>query len=179
MPIEANYVTYYGIHLDHYSTSWGGNTYNKLLVTEYPSEDLVSTVSTESTDVTFLYPRVITNKTYLDGLAEGHITFYNTSGSESTVTTMTVSLKSTEDVPSSTTVLGSYSGSYSDASMADDGFLTLPFYIPIDEQTLNENEKILLNITFTASTGNVSISHALDSSLEDIKIKIPYSAPIT
>ena len=176
-PIEANYETYYAIHLNHYSTIWGGNTYNKILVTEMPSEDLISTSSTESTNVTFLYPRLISNKVYLDGVAEGHITIYNDTGSSSDVTTLNISLKKTEDVPSNEETLGSYTATLSaDNTITDDNYLVLPFYITISEQTLEANEKLLFNIQFTSSTSGLKISHALDSSLIDIKIKIPYAA---
>jgi len=176
MPIEANYKTYYAIHLNHYSTAWAGNTYNKILVTEFPDENLVSTVTTNATSADFLYPRLITNKTYLDGVAEGHITLYNNGSTTTTVTNFTVSLKKTDDVPNNETVLGSYTKSISaDNNIASSNYLTLPFYMPIDKQTLNENEKLIFHIEYTTDSSDLCISHANDSSNIDIKIKVPYA----
>lgn len=176
MPIEANYKEYYGIHLNHYSTVWGGNTYNKIMVTDYPDANLVSTVTTMSGSARFLYPRVITNKCYVDGVAEGHITLYNTGSTTTTCTYYSVSLIKTDDVPSNETTLGFYSATISsDNSMTTSSrYLTLPFFMSINKQVLNENEKILVYITHT-SGASVCISHANDSSNVDIRIKVPFA----
>ena len=176
MPIEANYKTYYGIHLNHYSTSWGGNTYHKILVTEFPDSNLVSTDTTNTSSADFLYPRLITNKAYLDGVAEGHITIYNNGSSATTVTNFTVSLKKTDDVPSNETVLGSYTANISsDNSIPSSGYLTLPFFMPIDKQTLDENEKLIFHVEYTSNSNDLCIAHANDSNNVDIKIKVPYA----
>jgi len=178
MPIEANYKTYYGIHLNHYSTTWAGNTYNKILVTEFPDSNLVSTDTTNASSADFLYPRLISNKAYIDGVAEGHITLFNNGSSSTTVTSFTVSLKKTDDVPSNETVLGSYTASISsDNSVAASGYLTLPFFMPIDKQTLDENEKMILHVEYVSGSSDMCIAHANDSSNIDIRIKIPF-APV-
>jgi hypothetical protein len=175
MPIEANYKEYYAIHLDHYSTVWAGNTYNKILVTEFPDLNLVSTVTTYASSAKFVYPRIITNKCYVDGVAEGHITLYNNSTSTATTTNYTVTLSKTEDVPSTETTLGTYSKTISTGNtLTSKSYLTLPFYINIDKKPLNENEKLLLYIAHT-STGSMCICHANDSSNIDVKIRVPYA----
>ena len=182
MPIEAQYVTYYGIHLYHYSYPWGGNTYNKLLVTEFPNENLENKSVTSSNDVTFIYPRLVGNPVHVDGVAEGHITLYNNTadvgggGSNVTINSYTVSLKKTADVPGAEEILGSYTHSLvTSNSLGGYQYLTLPVYIVIEKKKLEANEKILLNITFNSDGGGVpNISHALDPDNIDIQIKIPY-----
>jgi len=178
MPIEANYEIYYGINLNHYQYTWGGISYNNFLLTEYPDSNLVSTVTTNITTLDFIYPRLITNKTYLDGTAEGHFTLYNNDPSSATaISSYTVTLLKTTDVPSSIETIGSYTNDISSTSniIASKGYLTLPIYIVISKKPLNENEKIILRIAYTSSNTNICICHANDNSDVDIKIKIPFA----
>ena len=176
MVIEAHYKEYYGVHLNHYSHSWGGVTYNKVLVTAFPDSNLVSTDTTKSADVSFLYPRLVTNKTYIDGTAEGHITVYNNDSGATTVTAFTVTLKKTKDVASSATALGSYTGTISsDNSVAATGYLTLPFFMTIDQGILEANEKLFFNVKFTSDGSLMCVSHANDSADIDIYIKVPFA----
>jgi len=177
MGLTKLYQTYYAVELDHVGESWGGNTYTKLLVTEYPDDAIESTASTQSADVTFLYPTIVANVYYLDGIAEGYITLQNCHASNTaTVTSYTVTLKKTEDVPSAETTLGSYTQSIStdNTIAAVTGELRLPVYMNISHQKVTENEKLLLNITYVSTGGTVYVKHELDSSDPDIKIKVPY-----
>ena len=106
--ITRQYQTYYGIHLNHHEETWGGNTYNKILVKEYPHEDLSTTDTTDATSITFLLPQMYMYKYYLDGITEGWFTLYNQDTSNSaTLDSFTVSLLKTEDVPNDETTLGS------------------------------------------------------------------------
>lgn len=187
--IEAQYEQYYGIHLNHYSDTWGGKTYNKMLTKEYPSEDLQSTASTQISEVTFLYPKLVGNPTYVDGIAEGHFTIYNSnSGASVTVTAYTVSLKKTDDVASNETILGAVttnistdniilkSGTYTDHINGTGGdLLVVPFYIPLSHQKIDYSERILLTLKFTSTGGTPWIGHYNGGDPDDIKIKIPYS----
>ena len=185
-PIEANYKIYYGIHLNHYSYTWGGNTYNKLLTQEYPSDELQSTASTNSASANFLYPRLVGNPTYIDGVAEGHVTLFNSSSAASaTIDDYTVALYKTNDLASNEDQLGTYSisisadnvifktGEYDDHGHSDT--LVLPVYIPILKQKVDVDEKIYLAISYTSSSGSVWIGHYNGTDPDDIKIKIPYA----
>ena len=171
---ERQYQTFYGIDLDHYEEVWAGTTYTKILVKDYPDSDLKSTVSTKTDSASFIYPMVYENVYYLDGIATGHITLYNDTGSATTVTDYTVTLKKTDDVPSNETVLGSYSHTLSTgSSITAADWLTLPIKINLNKQVIEANEKLILTISYTC-TDNIAISHENDSTLEDIKIKIPF-----
>ena len=185
-PVEAQYVTYYGVHLNHYSYTWGGTTYHKLLTKEYPSEELQSTASTQTDTATFLYPRLVGNPTYIDGVAEGHITLFNSSsGASATLDDYTVTLKKTDDVPNNETTLGTYaytpSGDniiWKNGEVSDDGTksdtLVLPVYIPISKKKVDVDEKLLLTISYNSTNGTVWIGHYNGTSPDDIKISIPY-----
>lgn len=177
MPIEANYQVYYGMQLDHYSHIWGGITYNRFLWTEFPNENLSSTPTAQILTADFIYPRTI-GKTDLDGVAEGHFTIYNNSTtSASTVTSYTVTLLKTADVPNSMETLGSYSNVISTFnSVATHNYLTLPMYIPISKQILEYNEKLILRIAFSTTTSELCICQMNDSTDVDIQIKIPFAA---
>ena len=185
MPIEANYETYYGIKLEHYTYSWGGITYGGpntihygILVKEFPDEYLVSVPTTDANSMSFLYPRPIVPKGYIDGTAEGHFSVYNVhSSTTSTVTSYTVALKKTNDVPSNETTLGSYSATLSTASeVLPEDYLNLPFYIQLVEQELNAEEKLILYITWHGTDeDNLCFSHENDSNIIDIKIKVPFA----
>jgi len=189
MPIEGQYKTYYGIHLNHYSYTWGGTTYNKLLTDEYPSEELVSTASTQATSAAFLYPRLVGNPTYIDGVASGHITFFNgSSGASATLDDYTVSLIRTDNVPGNEVTIGSFTNTltadniiYKAGDFSADGTLSdtlvVPVYMVVDKKKVSVDEKIIIKITYNSTNGTVWIGHYNGSDPDDIKIKIPY-APV-
>jgi len=184
MPIEASYETYYGIKLAHYTYSWGGKTYggsniDGLLVKDFPSEYLVSVPTTPENEMQFLYPRPITPKAFIDGTAEGHFSIYNNSTATAySVTSYSVSIKKTNDVPSNEEVLGSYYGLIStDNSVPTEDWLTLPFFIQLSEKELNADEKIILYLTFSSddTIGDLCFGHDNDSSIIDVMVKIPFA----
>jgi len=180
MSVDRMYQTYYGVYLNHWSDTWGGNTYNEMLVKEYPNEYLSTTSVSIVSDITFMYPSLYKNKYYLDGQMEGHFTIYNQSSTTSYyVSSYTVELKKTNDVASNETVLGTYSNTISsNNTVPPEDYLTLPIYMNIEKQIVNPNERLLLNITFTETGGTytyVGFSHWNDSSIPDIKIKVPYA----
>ena len=172
----TQYQTYYAIHLDHYSETWGGNEYNKQITKEFPNEYLITTDYTNASSADFLYPMLYKNIYLLDSVADGHLTLYNQSTSTPTaVTSYTVSIKKTDDVPSNETTLGSYTNSITtDNSVGTDDYLTLPIFINITKQVVNENEKLILHIDFTGGS-DLCIAHANDSSIIDTKITLPYA----
>jgi len=180
-PIEAQYVVYYGIDLTHAVYTWAGTSYTKQLVTEYPSEELVSSVSTEdSTNARFLYPKLVGNPTYVDGVAEGHFTIANGHASEGiVVTNYTISLIKTNNVPNNETIIGTYQNSPSSmASISAGTYLTFPIAMNISKQKVDEDEKLILEIDLTITgSGQCDIQHYNGGNPDDIKIKIPY-API-
>lgn len=113
--------------------------------------------------------------------------FNGSSTASATVNDYVVTLYKTKDVPSSASVLGSYSNTltadnvvYIKGETSSDGLtsdiLVLPVYIQIDEKKVDVDEKIYLQIYYTSSSGTVSIAHYNGTSPDDIKIKIPYSS---
>jgi len=176
-PIEAQYRVYYAIHLNHYSYPWGGTTYNKLLVTEYPNYDLSSVTFTQASTAKFLYPRLVGNPTYVDGVAEGHFFLWNSHAADTTtINSYTVTLIKTPNVSDNETTLGIDAETLTaNNTIVAKGTLCLPIYMNIDHIKLSKNDKIILQIDYTDDgAGTVNIIHDNDSTLEDIKIKIPY-----
>ena len=184
MPIEANYETYYAIKLAHYDYSWGGRYYggtnnDGILVRDFPSDYLVSVPTTATSGMYFIYPRPITPKAFLDGMAEGHFSIYN----NSTVTTYSVTsyeviIMKSDDVPNNETIIGSYYNSIStDNSVPTEDYLTLPFYISIEEKELNADEKLILYLNFSSNDtlDDLCIGHENDSSIVDCQIKVPFA----
>jgi len=182
VPVTQMYQTYYGIYLNHYENTWGGVVYNSILTKELPfAEDMVSSedYSSEVTDMTFMYPTLYMNKYYIDGTCEGHVSIYN---EHSTTTyycsSFTVELRKTDDVPSNSTTLGSYTHTLSTASdIPPEDYLTLPFFIPITEELVEESERLLFRFYFDdTSSGSCCIAHANTTTGGiDLQVKVPYA----
>lgn len=177
MPIEGQYETYYGVHLKHVSESWGGDSYNKLLTKEYYNSDVSSSVSTQSTEAKFLYPRLVGNPCMVDGVADGYITLGNTNATGAVIDSYTVTLLKTDNVPNNETTLGSYAyttGSSGTEKILQNQTKKFPFFISISKKVITYNERIILKIEYTSTDGTVYILHDNDSTYEDVKIRIPY-----
>jgi len=180
MSVTRQYQTYYGVYLNHWSDTWGGTTYNEILVKEYPNEYLSTTSNSMVSYIEFMYPTLYKNKYFLDGVAEGHLSIYNDSSTTTfTITDYTVELRVTDDVPSNYRVIGSYTGAISsNNNVPPEDFLTLPIYINIAKAVVNPSERLLLYMSFVESSSSythVGFSHWNDSSIPDLKIKIPYA----
>ena len=180
MPVTRQYQTYYGIYLTHYESSWGGNTYHEVLVKEFPSEYLSSaTISSGATDVTFMYPSLYLNKYYIDGVVEGHVSIYNESPSDTYYCReYGVQLLKSDDVPSNESVLGSYTYTLSSSSaILPEDYLTLPVFIPVEHELVEEDERLLFRFYFYTSeaTDACGVAHYNDSSIIDMQIKVPYA----
>ena len=176
--ITRQYQTYYGIHHYHHTESWAGTTYNKILVKEYPDSDISTSSYTINKDVSFLYPTLYKNRYYLDGTAEGHIKIYNTHSTTTyNVTSYTVTLKKTPNIPGDETTLGSQTETITSSNnVPPEDYIVLPIVMNINKQRVDENEKILLNIVFTGNdSSDLAVEHFNDSTIESIKIKLPYA----
>lgn len=71
-----DYIKFYGIWLDDWDTTWGGQTYERHLLREWTVNALSETSSTwASGGRKFLYPHHIKKTYFLEGVIEGEITF--------------------------------------------------------------------------------------------------------
>lgn len=173
------YVTYYGIHLDHHTETWGSMTFNKILVTEYPDPNLVCAATTDACVTTnkFLYPLLVQSKYYLDGIMDGHVTFKSDATAGRTCTGYSVSLNKLSNAGVSTNI-GFMSFTFpSTYTFTANSYLTVPVYMQLNKQPVSENEKLYFSVTLTTAmtSGQILLSHANDSSVPDIKIRIPYA----
>jgi len=173
-----NYQIYYGAHLDHHVETWGGMNFNKVLMLEYPDPNLVCTATTEAcggVNHDFLYPLLVQSKYFLDGVLDGHVTF-KCGATAKTATGYVVSLNKL-NTTGAITNLGTMSYTFATTySFTINSYLTVPVFIQLSKQPVNENEKLFLRVSLTtAETSGISLSHANDSSVPDIKIRIPYA----
>jgi len=175
-----NYQSYFGVHLDHHVETWGSMTFNKILVLEYPDANLVCTDKTDVTggvNLNFLYPLLVQSKYFLDGVCDGHVTFKSDATAGRTATGYTVALNKLSSA-GFVTNLGSMSYTFASAyTFTANSYLTVPIYMQMNKQPVNENEKLFLTVSLaTAMTaGQLFLSHANDPSVPDIKIRIPYA----
>lgn len=176
------YQTYFGVHLDHHSEQWGGQSFNKILVLEYPDPNLVCTSATDATgtvELKFLYPLLVQNKYFLDGIVDGHVTFKADATAGRVASGYTISLNKLNN---SGTITNIASMTYTFGTVytfTANQYLTVPIFFQVSKQPVNENEKLYLSITlttgYTAGTNYIYLSHANDSNVPDIKIRLPYA----
>jgi hypothetical protein len=73
-----DYIKFYGIYLDDWTSDWGGQTFNRHLLREWVSSATVySTASSVWVNggYSFIYPHHIKKKYLLEGVVEGEVTF--------------------------------------------------------------------------------------------------------
>ena len=172
------YQTYYGVHLDHHVELWGGMSFNKILVLDYPDPNLSCTSLTEAcgnVNLDFLYPLLVQSKYFLDGMMEGHVTF-KCGAAAKTATGYIVSLKKLSQ-SGTVTNLGYMSYNFlTTYNFTANSYLTVPVYIQLSKSAVNENEKLFLRVQLvTVETSGINLSHYNDSSVPDIKIRVPYA----
>lgn len=178
MPITAQYQTYYGIHLNHWTETWGGVNYKKLLVKDTPDIECVSTVTSPciSSTVSFIMPELVIGKYYIDGIASGHFHLYNMGTSAHTVSSVSVTLCLVNSIGSIRDI-GMYETTLSYSIVSLD-IIAIPFYINIAKAEVLENEKIVLFIQCDVSSSNILYYHDIEPSdgSMDVLIKIPYAS---
>lgn len=174
---RPEYQVFHPIHLVHHSESWGNAVWNKFLVTEYMDEDLVVTASTDfdgTNSLKFLYSPLVQGAYYLEGIAHGHFTLTNTSGT-ATVTGYTVNLSKLDDAGNYTS-LGTVTNTIAAGNtIAVGGYLTLPIRMIIAKAAVNANEKIVLSISIVESGTSCALAHDNDSTENDCEINIPFA----
>ena len=182
MGVLRQYQTYHAISLEHWSIVWSGDTYSKLLVKDYPSEYLVSDDYVTDNPASFIYPSSYASKYYLDGIAEGHISIFNTSTTNDdagTVTQYSVKLESLDNNGSEPTTIFDITRSVSsEGSVPSSDYLSLPIYATIDKKLVEADQKLRLTISFAGadpSSGNLYIACANDSANVDVEIRVPYA----
>jgi len=175
--ITRQYQTYYGIHFNHHEEIWAGESYHKILVKEYPHEDLSTSDTTEGTTISFLIPQIYMYKYYLDGMSEGWFTLYNQDPSDdATLENFTASLIKTPDVPGADVVLGSKTMTPTiDNIIGHNSYLKVPIFIYLEKQVVEAGNKLILSLDIDTDGGDVVLSHANDSNTVDVKIRIPYA----
>jgi len=179
------YQTYFGVHLVHWEQEWGNIAYNKMLTKSLPvADDFIETEDyTAEHNASFLYPLKYLNAYYLDGLLEGWFSIYNSNALTTyDIESYTVKLQKSNNIQAVPTDLVSYTNTLSTVStVPTESYLTMPIYVDINHQLIEENEKLILYVEITATTDtdtpkNLSVAHAnTTTGGVDLQIKIPYA----
>jgi hypothetical protein len=179
MAFDTRKLTLYGIQMDDYTKTWGSIAYNTFLMDGYPElvADYNVTETTDSDTLRFLYMVSPDNVYVVDGVVDGAIVLYNAHASDSTtLTSITTSLRKTDDTPSNETTLGTQTNTVSDTILKET-YVTYPFYFSVDGSNtdlhVKEDELLLLYFSLSHSGGDLEFSHANDSSNKDLIINIP------
>ena len=187
------YETFYAIHVNHWTESFGAITdSNKLLVKDYISDGCTSTDTSSGTNThKFLYPQHIAKVYFIEGVIEGQVTFAASTATAYICSYRVTVCKMHEDT--------------TDLELFTTGWITVsdtliwntkrsigeervyPFWIDAwDKEKLDEHERIYLKVESTCSDvigcvdsiasacTNIALWHSNDATWEDIKITIPF-----
>jgi len=175
------YETYYGIHVDDMSKTFGSfSEHHKLLVKEYLSEGCICTETSSASNTNeFLYPHHIKRKYFIEGVIKGHITVA-ASTATSTCTSFRVSVCKVNEETKDKTELFSTGWTSINATLNFNSTYSIgderviPFEIDAwKKATLGEFDRIYVKIEVNGSD-TLSLWHSNDASWEDIKISIPF-----
>jgi hypothetical protein len=173
------YYTFRGIYPDDWSINWGGTNWHYLLVEDALDTAASVTTSTAwtSAGVRFLYPHNIKRTYYLEGVVEGHITFGAPAQvshvSDYKVTVIKVHEDTTETELATTGVIAV------NDTLAVNDEIVYPFWIDVftSGKEITQNERIGIKIEWdvnNSSTVTAVLLHDYTSSIEDIKISLPF-----
>lgn len=188
---NRQYETFYGIETNDWDTTFGTlSDHDKLLIKEYINEECSTTSNTawSSTGTIFLYPHHIKKKYYIEGVADGHITFTSEgAGAESFVSNYRVSIIKVSSAATETTLAATSIVSVNDTISWDSGtgtgdYIKYPFWIDIwsEPQELGVEERLGIKIEWdidmgaTGSSTTAYLSHENWIQGEDFKITIPF-----
>jgi len=181
---NRDFITFYGICTYNWGETYGtfsGTSY--ILVRDYISDGCsfcTSSTSGSTYTIKFLYPSYIKKDFWVEGTAQGHITFSAT-GRASSVTNYRVSIckinsdmtdeelfaTGTKSIHSIDCVTG--------YRLALNDEIVLPFWINCTpEKRLGENDRIYMKVESTATNRNLKLCHDNSSTWEDFKIEIPF-----
>jgi len=167
--IDTKYLKYYGCDLDDKGLYWGGVTYTKQMVEEYPDIETSVTTSTAGT-IVFLFPK-IESITYIDGLVKGNFKIHNDTGSGITLSNFTITLKKYDIGNTETTLVSFY---FTDVSntVGDGEWLNVPFEFNCDRQIIYPYERLTVSLQTISS--NFKICHDIDTKWgNDFSIELP------
>jgi hypothetical protein len=130
--------------------------------------------TTDADTLRFIYMESPANAFVIDGIVSGFFVVYNADASNSsTLDSYTVSLRSTPDASSSETTLGSMTNSVS-KTVGTESYYYAPIYFDVDEKDIGNDEKLLVYLSISHTSGDLEFSHANDSTSPDLQIQIPF-----
>lgn len=182
--LPAAQRTFYGVQLkDWADEAWGGSSYKKILVDDYPT-DWCSTVTSSawvSTGSVFLYPLPISEHYTIFGIAEGEVAFFSQKASTARscisdfrVSIIRVTEGAGEEIIGTTGVKSVASHSY--RGQNDIGY---HWWIDLtgDAYEMTEYDKLAVRVEWDvgnySSTTTMYLLHDHDASYNDFWVKIP------
>lgn len=185
---NRDFITFYGIYPTNWSETYGTFTNTHyLLIRDYISDgcSFVTSSTASNTIIKFLYPNYIKKDFWVEGTAQGHIT-YAATGRASQVTNYRVSIckinsdNTDEELFTTGTVYTrsnptAVSGPSNTYKLALNDEIVFPFWINCTpEKRLSENDRIYMKIESTTTNVNLKLCHDNSSTWEDFKIEIPF-----
>ena len=188
MTDDRYYITFYGLKTNDWETDWGSfSDTNYHLVKEYLS-DGCSTSSYSiwnGNGIKFIYPNYIKKKYYLEGVVEGHITFFAYAAdswvSDYQVTIFKANSSAVDTDLATTGVISVPTMLDYDVTWHTGEDRVFPFWIDVSSgKLIEENDRIGLRIQWDVSDGDgsrasVFLMHDNDSEFEDVKITLPFN----
>ena len=187
------YETFYGIHTDDWSETFGSfSSHHKLLVKEYISDGCSTTDTSCATNThKFLYPQHIAKIYFIEGVISGHVTF-GASTATAYLCSYKVTLCKVHENTTETELFSTGWISVNDTLVYNNTYnvgneIVYPFWIDAWEyQELNEYERLYVKVESTctdngnfascaeSSCTNIVLWHSNDATWEDLKITIPF-----
>ena len=172
------YETFYGIHTNHWTGSFGAFTnHNKILVKEYISDATSTEDTSPASDVNeFLYAHHIKKIYHIEGVITGHITLAATNVT-CAITSFRVTLCKMHDDLTPTELFSTGWKTVDDTLTYEDEIgEERVYYFEIDaweKETLTEFERLYVKVEVTADADTV-LMNSNDADWEDVKITIPF-----
>jgi len=180
-----NYIQFYGIKPEDWTTTWGGNTWEYFLVRDYISDAASCASYTTWADCTgelkFIYPHNIKKKYVLEGVCQGCITFYASTATSWVSYYRVTIMKRNEDT--SEVVLATTGNVNVNRKLEYNSVwgvgedIAFPFWIDAFESTneISENDRIMCRIEWNATSGaSAALMHDNDPQYDDLNIEMGF-----
>lgn len=179
--------TFYAIHMDDFSFSFGDESvfkdHHKILTKKYINEATSTTSTSVATDTyKFLFPFHIKKKYWIEGIIEGQVTFAAGTAAASLDTYRVTICKVHEngtETELATTGFVTVNDSFAYNAVYGVGDeMVYAFFIDVSiEKEITEEERLYLKVETDSAGGDADqcvLWHSNDADFEDIMIEIPF-----
>lgn len=171
-----NYIKFYGIYLDDWSTTFGGQTYSRFMLRDWVANAESEPSSTwQLAGRSFLYPHHIKKKYLLEGVIDGEVTFGATAASH--VSTFNVTLFKLNADTTQTDLATTGNITTVNRNIGALGALSYHFWIDVfDAKELGEYDRLGVKVVWTSTSGTTAnLYHDYDATYGyDLWVDVPF-----